>query len=333
MSKRNIIIVVIVVIVLVGGYFFFKNRNTVVATPTETVKRGDIIETVSVTGDMVPTEYADLSFSGVGTVDALLVAQGEAVKKDQPIASLDRTILQSQLNEARVGLAIARENEKLARRGWEDLQPEARAAKKLATQQIEESVKTILAQMKKSVLVSPIDGVVTKLDTRVGETVTTGQVIAHVVLGEDFFVEARVPESDIAKVRTGMTAKITFDAFSTSDIFDGEVVEIEPSATVVQNVVSYIVKFRLGTSDDRLKEGMTANIDIETANREGVLVVPFRALFKSAGITYAEVKRGGENNFEKVIVTTGLEGDEGVIEILSGLKEGDEVSIGSKQAN
>lgn len=330
MSKRNIAIVILILL-SIGGYFYYKSKNAVVVVPTETVKRGNILETVSVTGALVPVKYADVSFISIGTVDHIFVAQGETVKKDQPIASLDRTVLQSQLNEARVALAIARENEKLARRGWEDLQPEARAAKKLATQQTEESVKTILAQMKKNVLVSPIDGVVTKLDARVGETVTTGQVIAHVVLGEDFVVEARVPESDIAKVRSGMTAKITFDAFSTSDIFDGEVIEIEPSATVVQNVVSYIVKFRLDSSDDRLKEGMTANIDIETAKREGILTVPFRALSKSAGITSAEVKHDKENTFEKVVVTTGLEGDEGVIEILSGLKEGDEVSIGAKQ--
>jgi hypothetical protein len=92
------------------------------------------------------------------------------------------------------------------------------------------------------------------------------------------------------------------------------------------------VKFHLSDLDDRLKEGMTANIDIETAKRESAPVVPFRALFKENGITYAEVKRG-ENSFEKVVVTTGLEGDEGVIEILSGLKEGDEVTIGAKQKN
>lgn len=329
MSKRNIAILILILLGI-GGYFYYKNKNAVVVVPTETVKRGNILETVSVTGALVPVKYVDMSFIGIGTVDHVFVAQGDAVKKDQPIASLDRTILQSQLNEARVALAIARENEKLARRGWEDLQPEARAAQKLTTKRSEENVKTILAQMERNVIVSPMDGILTKLDVRLGETVATGQVIAHIIQDTSVLIEARVPESDIVKVGMGMKAKITFDAFSTSDVFDGEVVEIEPSATVVQNVVSYIVKFRLDSSDDRLKEGMTANIDIETAKREGILTVPFRALSKSAGITYAEVKHG-ENTFEKVVVTTGLEGDEGVIEILSGLKEGDEVSIGSKQ--
>ena len=127
-----------------------------------------------------------------------------------------------------------------------------------------------------------------------------------------------------------MRSVVTFDAFPVTEKFHAVATDIDTAATVVQGVVSYVVKFRLEESDERLKEGMTANIDVETAKREGVLTVPFRTLFKSAGVTYSEVKRS-DASFEKVEVTTGLEGDEGIIEITSGLKEGDEVTIGAKQ--
>lgn len=127
-----------------------------------------------------------------------------------------------------------------------------------------------------------------------------------------------------------MTAHITFDSLSNQDIFEGEVQSIDPAATVIQDVVSYTVQFHLARYDERLREGMTGNIDIETAKQTGVLWVPFRALVKEGTQSYAQVKRA-DTTFEKVAVTTGLEGDDGTVEIKSGLKEGDEVAIGAVQ--
>jgi multidrug efflux pump subunit AcrA (membrane-fusion protein) len=119
-----------------------------------------------------------------------------------------------------------------------------------------------------------------------------------------------------------MEAQITFDAFRSDEVFDATVIEIDTTSTVIQDVVSYIVKFRLENTDSRLKDGMTANIDIETAKREKVLTVPFRALTKEGDTTYAEVRQA-DGTFVRTDVTIGLEGDDRTIEITSGLKEGD----------
>lgn len=326
-----------IVIVAVVGFFFYRNRNAAVVVQTETVKRGDVAETVSVTGELKPAEYADLSFQGVGVIDQIFVKEGGMVAVGDELVSLDRSVLWSQLKESRVALSIIEQNELQARlrrnslgKSWNDLKPEERAAIKLKTQQAKENVHTFEAQMKESVLLSPIEGQVTKFNARVGEVVAPGDVIAHVVKANDFVIEARVPESDITKVTIGMGAKITFDAFLADEISDAEVTEINPASTVVQDVVSYVVKFRLKNADTRLKEGMTANIDIEAAKRENVLTVPFRALTKEGGKMYAEVKQS-DGTFVKTEVTTGLEGDDGTIEIKSGLKEGDEVTLGTAQ--
>ncbi len=289
------------------------------------MKRGTVSETISISGELVPTEYADLAFQGAGIVDQVFVKAGDAVKRGDRIASLDRAVLQSQLNEARIAQRIAEESEKLARHGWDDLKKEERNAKKLASEQARENVRTVIAQMRNSVIVAPIDGYVSKLDIRAGETVTLGQTVARVAKTGDFIIEARVPESDITKVSGGMAARITFDAFTNDEVFDARVAEIDPASTVVQDVVSYVVKFRLDAVDPRLKEGMTANIDIETAKKENVLMVPFRSLVKEGGKTYAEVKQS-DGTFKGVEVTTGLEGDEGTVEIMSGLAEGDELT-------
>jgi RND family efflux transporter MFP subunit len=335
-TKKKIIIGVIIV-ALVSGIFYYRSQSAVVVVQTETVKRGDISETVSVTGELLPIEYADLAFQGVGVVDAVSVKEGDMVKMGDKIASVDRTVLWSQLKESRIALSIVEQNEKQSRlrrnslgKSWDDLKPEERAAIKLKTEQARENVRTLEAQMKENVMYAPLDGQVTRLDLRIGEIVTLGKVIGRVARSGDFVIEARVPESDIVKVTLGMQSKITFDAFMADEIFDAKVVEIAKASTVVQDVVSYVVKFRLETVDPRLKEGMTANIDIETAKRENVLTVPFRALTKEKGKTFAEVKQT-DGTFVKTEVTTGLEGDDGTIEIKSGLKEGNEITLGATQ--
>jgi len=330
LTKKKIIIAIVLLLIVVGGYYYFTHRNTDVVVQTEVVRRGDVTETVSVTGALIPKEYADLAFLGAGTVDMVAVRAGDFVAEGTKIASLDRQVFFSQLKDARITASIAEEAEQLILRGRLNSAPEERAAKKLASEQARQKVRTLQLQMQESVLTAPFAGQISRLDARVGEVATLGQTIARVIKPGDYVLESRVPESDIATVALGMKARITFDAFPIDDVFEGEVVTIDPAATVVQDVVSYKVKFHLIRSDDRLKEGMTGNIDIETAKRTGVLWVPFRALTKEGAKTFALVKQA-DQTFQRVEVTTGLEGDEGTIEVKSGLKEGDEVTIGATQ--
>lgn len=330
LRKRNIIILLIV-IAIGGTIWYFRSRGTEETVQTEVVKRGDIVETVSVTGELLPEIYADLSFEGIGTIDEVLVKNGDKVTSGMKLLSLDREVIYSQYKEAILAAAVAEENEKNVRRNRADAYtPEDLNAKKLLAEQAREKVRTLKAQMKENVLYAPMDGQISQFSARVGEVATAGEVLARVMKPESLVLESRVPESDIAKIALGMQSEVTFDAFTNDEIFMAEVIEIDPASTVVQDVVSYNVKFRLKQTDNRLKEGMTGNIDIETAKREGVLWVPYRALTKEEDRTYASVKRG-ENSFEKVEVTTGLEGDDGTIEVKSGLKEGDVVTIGATQ--
>jgi multidrug efflux pump subunit AcrA (membrane-fusion protein) len=80
-TKRNIVIAVII-LALVGGFFYYRSQSGEAPLQTETVKRGDVSETVSISGELVPAEYADLSFQGTGTVDQISVKEGDVVRKD-----------------------------------------------------------------------------------------------------------------------------------------------------------------------------------------------------------------------------------------------------------
>ncbi len=337
-TQKRIVIGIFIVSTLWGAIWYYRSTKEVILVQTETVKRGSLSETVSVTGEVLPRYYADIAFQSTGTVDEVNVKEGDSVTKGQRIASLDRMVLFSQLKEARIALSIVEQNEKQARlrrnaqgKSFADLKPEERNAIKLKTEQARENVRTLEEQMKQNVILAPFDGQITRLNLRVGEVVTLGKVIGRISQMNNFVIESRVPESDIVKIARNMESRITFDALTSGEVFSAHTEDIATSATVIQDVVSYIVKFSLDNPFDRLKDGMTANIDIETAKRDNVLIVPFRALTKENSKTYAEVKKE-DGTFVKTEVKTGLEGDDGTIEIKSGLKEGDEVTIGSVQA-
>jgi len=319
----------VIVIAIIGLAWYWSTRpNPADSIVTETVSRTDVSETVSVSGELVPTEYADLSFRAIGRVEEVYVKEGESVKAGDPLAVLDRSVQMSQLAAAEVALRIAEEAEKLALRNKNDLDPEERRAKKLASEAAREDVRTLRAEMEKSVIRAPFDGRITRVDLRSGETTSIGVAVCRIARSAGLVVESRVPESDIVKLSVGMEASVTFDALDPSDLFRAKVVAIDESATIVQDVVSYVVTFEVAAIDERLRDGMSADIDVVTAKREGVLAVPFRALTVRGEKTFATLSRT-DGTTEEVQVRTGLEGDDGTVEIVSGLKEGDVVVIGT----
>ncbi len=320
----------LILIALVGGGLYYYFRPKAVVPETEDVRRGTVAETISVTGEVVPGTYADLSFQQVGSLVEVLVKDGEAVEKGQALATIESPVLSAQLREARVALEVAEKTETLARRNWDSLKPEEREAKKLATEQARAQVETARAQMINNTLRAPFSGTVTNLEARVGETVGVNDNIMRLAVGNELQVEARIPESDIAMLRPGMRATMTFDAFRQDEIFDATITTIDTGATIIDDVVSYTITMKLDRGDDRLRDGMTANVDIESAKSENVLIVSYRALERDGERYFANIL-GTDGKTDRREVKIGLEGDEGEVEIKSGLKEGEKVTIGAKQ--
>lgn len=297
---------------------------------TEPVIRGNVLETVSVVGRLEPEEYANLSFVTMGTVSEILVKPGEAVRQGDVLVVLDTSVLQSEMQKASLALLIAEETEKLAHRTWDELKPEERAVKRLATEQARADLQTIRAEKEKSVLIAPMDGILSKLDIRVGETVTAGTVVGRISGTERFLLKADVPEADIAKMTPGKSAEVTFDALSSNEKFLATIESVEPSSTVIQDVIYYTATFELFGQHSRLKEGMSADIDVIISKRKRVLVVPYRALGREGPKVFVEVAQNGIVS-ERRDIEIGIEGDDGSTEVLSGLREGEEVVVSRRK--
>ncbi len=184
-----------------------------------------------------------------------------------------------------------------------------------------------MLNLAKATLVSPVNGIITEVNNKPGEILGTGVIKEAFsrVMSMDMIIESKVPESDIVKLKLGQHAKITFDALTLEDIYEGEVIEIDPASTTIQDVVYYQIKLKLNSVDIRIKPGMSTNIAISTAEKTGVISVPQRAIKLEGEKKYIDVLQIADNTTKKVYIETGLEGDEGMVEVKSGLKGGEKV--------
>ena len=184
-------------------------------------------------------------------------------------------------------------------------------------------------ELRKHKIYSPISGTVTKVDATTGEFANAATPLISVISDNSFEIDANIPEADIAKVTIGNKARITLDAYGSDTFFDGHVININPAETIIDNVPTYKVTFVFEKNDPRIKSGMTANIDIATASRTSVLIVPTRAIITKDGNKLVTVINA-DNTETETHVTIGLRGSDGFAEILDGVSLGTQILTSTK---
>jgi len=329
-KKKKTYVILALIVLIIGGVYYFKSKKPQVEYTTQNVEKGNLAQTVSVTGKLVAKEQADLSFKISGRIEAMYVDIGDKVEKGQKIATIDKGTLNEQLYQAQQDLIAQRNALYEMKRKSVSASWAKKDAQRAVIKGAESAVAAVREQISETTLYSPISGIVITKNVDEGETTVANAVTANtsvvtIAREGELEVQANIPESDIVKIALGQKANVTLDAFNAEDIFSAEIVEIEPSATVIQDVVYYKVKLKFPAYDERFKNGMSANIDIHTAEKEGVLMVPARAIKEDGKKKYVEVLKADGITTEKIYIETGLEGDEGMVEAKSGLKGGEKV--------
>lgn len=179
-----------------------------------------------------------------------------------------------------------------------------------------------------TIIKAPADGTITKVDVKIGEL---SQALKEVMVLQDvnnLYLETNVNEANIANIKLGAEIDVTFDAFDIENIFKGRVIKIDPSSTIVSGVVNYKVTASLDSKPE-LRPGMTANMTILVAEKDRVLTIPTRAIIKdkTGAKTVRLVTNTKTKTFEEVSIVTGMDGDGGLSEVISPLKEGEEVVV------
>ncbi len=215
------------------------------------------------------------------------------------------------------------------------------------------------ANFRGSNIVAPMDGVVLTKNIEIGESITSGvssfnagTVLFTVADVSRMIVKAGVNEVDIGKIRVGMPVKVTLDAYP-KVAFKGKIDRIAPAVRIDDKVRVFDVEIRLDAQGRELRSGMTANIEVAGEQKQKVLTVPVESVFKrhdqevvyvkkaidpktfaeeakkekkSDGEAKKEDKDAWKKFFDKRVVTTGL-ADNAKVEILAGLKAGEEIAL------
>jgi membrane fusion protein, macrolide-specific efflux system len=289
--KKKIIAVVAVAALAAAGGWAWRSKSKRAsrergAAKVE-VKRQAIEDAVDATGSVLPLNRVEIKPPISGRIEKLVVDEGQSVRPGQTVAWMSSNDRAAILDAAR-----AKGPEELKR--WEDA-------------------------YKPTPIVASLPGVVILRNAVVGQTVSASEVVYAVA--DTLIVQAQVDESEIGKVRRGMPAKITLDAYPDQTV-DAEVFDILYEGKSVSNVVTYGVKVRPVKVPDFFRSQMTANVSFIVGRKEDALVVPSFAVKESTDGLKQVLVRAENGKPETRVVKTGIESGESV-EILEGVKEGE----------
>lgn len=183
-----------------------------------------------------------------------------------------------------------------------------------------DAAKAALAQTK---LTAPYNSTVTEVDVREGELVGGFSPLAVVADLGALEIAAEIDEIDVANSQTGQSAEVRLDAFP-GETFSGKLTRLFPAASTQRGTTVYGAVVEFDPRNLKARPGMGATMKVQTIQKSGVLLIPNRAL-KSVG-TRKAVHIVAPGDPRDQIVETGVT-DGTDTEIISGLNEGDQVSL------
>lgn len=182
-----------------------------------------------------------------------------------------------------------------------------------------------------AILTAPVSGTITHVNVRIGESTPSGAAIT--LLGESpYRVEMFVSEIDVPKVKLAQSGSIELDAFRDAG-FNLRVGDIAAAATDKEGVPKYRVRLDFVHQNEDIKIGMTGDAEIVTGMRKDVVTIPSRAVLDSQSGSGDKIVRilTDDDEIEERPVTTGMEGEGGEIEVISGVRQGETVIVLIKQ--
>ncbi len=182
------------------------------------------------------------------------------------------------------------------------------------------------SQIAKARLTAPFAGTVTKIPYEKGDIVQPNTTVISLIGSGQYQMETNVTESDISKIAVGQKARVTLDEYGQDVIFTAHVIAVDLSETMIEGVPTYKTTLQFDTNDTRILPGLTANIDILSDAKDGVLFIPTRAIVVRDAKKYVKyISDAKTGQVQEKEIQTGLKGSDGRTEIISGLSEGEKI--------
>jgi len=290
----------LIILIIVGN--IFRDDSEVINVETEKIGRQTIIQKVNASGKIQPESEVKISATSSAIIDSITVVEGEYVKKNQHLISLDRKQLQANVDQVTSAVRSAsarvkqdKANRKRVERIYEqglasDQELEgAQAAYEISKSQLDQSRASLMVSqdaLDKARLVSPQNGIITKINKEVGEMAMGGMFSLDVLMIiadlSRMEVIVDVNENDVVSISIGDTSEIEIDAYIDT-VFYGVVSEIAHMAETSnfgsqEQVTNFKVKVRMLDVPPNIRPGMSATANIITEVRENALAIPIQSL-------------------------------------------------------
>jgi membrane fusion protein (multidrug efflux system) len=303
---------------------------------TTGVTVADVEERISATGELQAKDQAAVAAEVPGQVTSVLVEEGQPVEAGQIVLEIDPqkrelelTNAKAMLSQAQAALAEAERNhtrwkslheQNIAADARMDEVETARASARSQRDAAEAAVGVAERALGDASVRAPFAGFVATRKVSRGEFVQVGQTLFDLVALDPIDVEFHVPERDSARVAPDQAVAITVEPYP-GETFTGRVTVVAPMIDPQTRTMR--VEARVANSENRLRPGLFARVDLGVAMRKGLLLVPEEAVLQRAdGEIVFRASR--ENKVERVLVKTGIHRD-GLVEIATGLGAGDVV--------
>lgn len=186
-------------------------------------------------------------------------------------------------------------------------------------------VQNYQAELEKAVIRAPFTGLVTKQDAKVGMSAFADQTVVTMISDSNYGLDTYIPEIYISQIKIGNKAKVILNSYGSTQTFDATVTYIDPAASPRDGVASYKVQLIFDQNDERIKSGMTGDVEIMTEVTTSAFWIPSNAIIDQGGFTYVKVKSGDSVELRKIQVG---ERTPEKIEVILGLIVGDQLVLG-----
>lgn len=313
--RKYILIALPITLLIAGGWFWMKStQSEKIEYLTTSAKIKELTTTVSATGNLEPTNTIEVGIEVSGTITDVLVDYNDHVKTGQLMAQLDTTKLTSKVTSSKAALLRYKANISAARATLANAQNEWERSHKMYTstggnypskKEVDEADNALLSakagldaayaqsaqasaeleadedNLRKAVVVSPVDGIVLERKVEPGQTVVASMqtpVLFTMAKSLDTMkVIVSVDEADIGEVKENQKVTFNVDAYPNRQ-FHGIITQLRLNSQMVNGVVTYDAVVEVPNPDLNLRPGMTATAQIITGVLSNVLTVPNAAL-------------------------------------------------------
>lgn len=336
--KKYLIIGLLILFGLVA-FSFYSTRGTQKPHLLAKVERGSLVIEVSAAGTLVGQRVVTLTFQTGGRITQVNVKEGDKVYAGQILASLDNSDQAIALQQAQNTL---RDKQATLDKVLDDIhlfqygmggfgnvgslnetmtQRQLRTSAEVARDNGVDAVKLAQKAFDDTLIISPLEGIVTEVNSMPGQNASTPDIIIKLVGTSKIYFDAEVDEADIGKISLAQKGFIFLDAYP-DRVFEGFIDQIIPQTTTTSSGASIVtVRIKLNEPPQNFINGLSGQATIEIEKAQNTLIIPIEAL-KEDHTVFIQTSRGPERRTVEIGIQSEAE-----VEVKVGLSEGDQVIL------